>query len=144
MKFYASEEESDDDIPAEKVTSNEEAPNGINPGVPLIPREPDAPAHQIHCMEVEQLVEVAGPPPTHERRQLRAAVRRAEEYNLTYDTSNLKENAETSKSKGQCTYCKALLATEDMHVNNKPTSVVEAKARPDWLKWRSCRMNLIC
>ena len=60
VEFYASEEESGDDILTEKVTSNEEIPNGINPGIPPIPREPDAPAHQPCCTEVEQLAETAG------------------------------------------------------------------------------------
>ena len=53
VECYASEEESDDDVLTEKAISDEEAPNGIDPGVPPIQREPDAPARRIRRTEVE-------------------------------------------------------------------------------------------
>ena len=63
-----SEWESDEEVLQLKVTKDERVPNGISPGVPLIPREPDAPAHRHRCSEVECLADRAGLPPTHERR----------------------------------------------------------------------------
>ena len=58
-----SEWESDEEILRPEATEDESAPNGIGPGVPLIPGEPDAPTHRRRRSEVERLADAAGPPP---------------------------------------------------------------------------------
>lgn len=45
--------ESDKEIVRLRVTKDESIPNGIDPVVPFIPREPDAPVNCHCCMEVE-------------------------------------------------------------------------------------------
>ena len=64
----ASEWESDDEILRPKATEDEEVPNGPDPVVPLILREPDAPIHRHHHSEVERLANAARPLPAQERR----------------------------------------------------------------------------
>src|SRR5258706_14272978 len=63
----ASKWESDTKILRPRVTEDEVVPNGPDPVVPPIPREPNAPIRRCRS-KVEQLADAAGPPPTHERR----------------------------------------------------------------------------
>ena len=58
---HVSKWESDEEVLGPRATEDEEVPNGIDPVVPPIPREPDAPAHQHRRSEVEQLADSAGP-----------------------------------------------------------------------------------
>ena len=37
----------------------------------------------------------------------------------------------------QHAYCEVLLAAENTHLHNKPLNIIEAKRRPDWLKWKA-------
>ena len=133
--------ELDEEILQLTVTKDERAPNGIGPGVPLIPREPDHPAHR-HChSEVEHLADGAGLPPTHERRQLRAGKCEAVDHEdsgghcASVGVKEIKEKQAENARKSA--YYEALLATENEHLHNKPTDVREAKERPDWPNWKA-------
>lgn len=137
-----SEEESDEEILQPKATWDESVPNGPDPAVPLIPREPDAPAHRHRCSEVEHLADAAGPPPTHERRRPRATIGVAGEPDVNKIVSNhrtsvgvieIKEKMQENARK--CAYYEALLTAENTHLHNEPVDVKEAQTRPDWPKW---------
>jgi hypothetical protein len=131
--------ESDGEILRPRVTEDEDVPNGPSPVVPPIPREPDVHACQHHCSEIEHLVDATGPPPTHKKRRLRAAV--ATESSIGNDhcasvgVTEIKGKIEENMRK--CAYYEALLAAEDTHLHNEPMNIREAKERPDWLKWRA-------
>ena len=118
-----------------------DAPNGISPGVPLIPREPDCPAHCHCCSEVECLADGAGPPPTHERRWLRAEECEAVDHEdggshcASVGVMEIKEKQAENVRKSA--YYEALLAAENKHLHNEPTDVREAKERLDWLNWKA-------
>ena len=133
-----SEYELDDETLRYKASGDEEVPNGPDPAVPLIPREPDAHPHH-HChMEVERLADTAGPPPMHERRPMAVV-------SITVDTegfsthctsvgvTEIEENMAENMRKHA--YHEVLLAAENTNLHNKPISVKEAKGRPDWKKW---------
>ena len=123
------------------VTKDERAPNGIGPGVPLIPREPDRPARRHHRSEVERLVDGAGLPPTHERRRLRAGKCEAVDHEnggghrTSVGVVEIKEKRVENARKSA--YYEALLAAENKHLHNKLTDVREAKGRPDWPNWKA-------
>lgn len=128
---YLSEWESDEEILRLGTTKDEEVPNGPNPVVPLIPREPDACPHRHHCSEVERLMDSTGPLPTHERQRPRAAVgiKVGDQCASVGDTNK----GVTRKY----VYYKALLTAENTHINNEPTNVNEARERLDWPKWEA-------
>ena len=67
---------------------------------------------------------MAGPPPMHERRRLRAAVGIVE----------IEDKAAESARKHA--YYKALLGAENAHLHNEPVDVNDTKGRPDWLEWK--------
>jgi hypothetical protein len=133
--------ESDEEILRLRATEDEDIPNGPNPVVPLIPREPDTHAHQ-HChSEIEHLADAAGLQPTHEKRRPRATVSTAERSGIggnhyaSVGVTEIKEKIAGNARK--CTYYEVLLATEVTHLHNEPTDIREAKERPDWPKWKA-------
>ena len=137
-----SEWESDAEILRPRVTEEEVVPNGPNPVVPLISREPDAHVHRRRRSEVERLADAAGPPPAQERRRMHAVVGK------TLGTGGIESDRCASggvmelrdKDAGKarkCAYYEALLAAESTHLHNEPVDVNDAKRKPDWLKWKA-------
>ena len=144
MNGDMSEWESDEEILRPKATRDESVPNGPDPAVPLIPREPDTPAHRRRRSEVERLADSAGPPPTHERRRPRATIGVAGEPNVNEKISNHRTSVGVIEIEGKiaenarkCAYYEELLTAENTHLHNEPVDVKEAKTRPDWPKWET-------
>ena len=138
-----SEWESDAEILRPKVTADEEVPNGPDPAVPLIPREPEARIRGHRRPEVERLADAAGPPPAQERRRARAAIGAAYEdvdgkVNQSSASVGVMEIKEKEAEKARKhAYHEALLAAEHTHLHNEPVDVNDAKQRPDWPKWEA-------
>ena len=136
-----SEWESDEDNLRLKATEDERMPNGIGPGVPLVPREPDPPTRRHRRSEVERLADGAGAPPTHEKRRPKAAIGTAMEckdggsHHASVGVAEIEEKKAENARK--FAYYKALLAAENEHLHNEPVDVKEAKERTDWAKWKS-------
>jgi len=86
---------------------------------------------------------MAGPPPTQERRRLRAVIgtsgdsfaRDMGNHHTSVGVVEIEEKY-TEKAR-QHMYCEALLATENTHLHNKPINIIEVKRRPNWPKWKA-------
>ncbi len=123
--------ESDAKILWPKVTEDEVVPNGTNPVVLLIPREPELHVCR-HCWsEVKCLWEAAGPPPTQEKRRVHATFRVSMSDN--HASVGVVEIKEKDKIKARrSAYCEALLAAENTQLHNEPADVKDVKPRPNW------------
>ena len=115
-------------------------PNGPNPVVPRIPREPEAPIRGCRRSEVECLADAAGPPPAQEKRRACAAIGAKHKSNASRDDVSVGvveiEEKEVGKVRKHA-YHEALLATENTHIHNEPVDVNDAKQKPDWPKWEA-------
>ena len=137
-----SEWESDTEILWPRVTEDEVVPNGPDPAVPLIPREPDTHIHGRRQSEVEHLADAARPLPTQEKRRMRAAIGTSE--SVVEGMSNHRTSVGVVEIEGKevvnvrkYAYYEVLLAAETTHLHNKPIDVNDAKQRPDWQKWKA-------
>lgn len=132
--------ESDDETEQQMATRGENVPNGIDPGVPLTPREPNTPAHRHCCSEVEHLVDSTGPPPINKRQRPRAVRGMAignggcGNHCASVGVAEIEEK-ETERIR-KYAYYEALLTAENTHPHNKPADVKEARGRPDWSNWK--------
>ena len=138
----ASEWESDAEILRPKVTEEEVVPNGPDPVVPLIPREPDAHVHRRRRSEVERLADAAGPPPAQEKRRMHAVVGKTPDTESIVSDRCASVGVMEMKDKDaekarKCAYYEALLAAESTHLHNEPVDVNDAKRKPDWPKWKA-------
>ena len=130
-----SEGESDTKILQLTVTEEKMVPNGPDPVVPLIPREPDAPIHGHRCSEVERLANVARPPPTHEKRRVHAAIGPVSDNHASVGVVEIKDK--DAEKVRRHAYNEALLATESTHLHNEPVDVKDTKQKPDWSRWKA-------
>ena len=138
-----SEWESDEEILWPRATVDEGVSNGPEPEAPLALQEPNAPICHRRCSEAESLADTARPPPTNERRRLRAAANAAMELVVANKSVNgncasvgvMEIEGKVVEHARKHAYYEALLATENTLLHNKPTSVKEVQDRPDWLKW---------
>ena len=115
-------------------------PNGLDPVVPLIPREPDAHVQRRRRSEVERLADAAGPPPAQEKRRMRATVGTTQDAgdNDHHASVGVTEISEKDAEKARkYAYYKALLAAESTHLHNEPVDVNDMKKKPDWPKWKA-------
>ena len=135
-----SEWESDTKILQLRVTEDDVVPNGPNPVVPRIPREPEVPICGGHHSEVEHLADVAGPPLAQEKRRACAAIGAKHKSSASRDDVSVGvveiEEKEAGKARKH-TYHEALLAAENTHIHNEPVDINDAKQKPDWPKWEA-------
>jgi hypothetical protein len=129
--------ESDDEILRPRATKDEEVPNGPDPVVPLIPREPGTAPRRHHRSEIERLADTAGPPPIHARRRPIAAIGSVGRYSVDNNHCASRREKETDEKERRSAYYEALLAAESTCINNEPTDEHEARGRPDWPKWEA-------
>ena len=137
----ASKWESDAEILRPRATEDEVVPNGPDPVAPPIPRGPDTPI-QCRRSEVERLADMAGPPPTMERRRPRAAVstvsdipKAVGDHRASVGVVEISEKDASNARK--YAYYEALLVAENTHLHNELIDVNEVKRRPDWPKWKT-------
>ena len=139
-----SEWESDTEILQPKATEDEEVPNGSDPVVPLIPREPDTSICRCHWSEVEWLADAARPPPTQERRRPHAAIGKtyksivgAMRDDIHASVGVVEITGKDAEKARKHAYHEVLLAAKNTHLHNKPIDVNNMKQKPNWPKWKA-------
>ena len=131
-----SEWESDDEILRSRATEDEVAPNGPDPVVPLIPREPNAHVRRRRRSEVEQLADAAGPPPAQEKRRAHATIMEVVDDNCT-SVGVVEIKGKDVERGRKHAYHEALVATKNTQLHNEPINVNNVKQKPNWSKWKA-------